>query len=272
MKPKRRKRGAFSLPAIRRREIERHALHVGAADTEDLWRWLVAWCWHNDQNVRDPVGALQLAAERMGSTLTEAEAIAVLEQADDMRQQRAADRLAWFLGVTYPQRQRLGITTIGSTDINKRTRAALRKRRRRLYHEHRRRSRGVRPRADYEANSLSRAKPWEAEGMSRRTWYRRRGTSPKPAIPPLKSGGTNGTSPKPVIFLSAEHTLVPPERKQGGFRGGAWGEGHGAPSPTFLALEGGILLTRRWIAACEKTCGLRHNGPLSTDVRREAAE
>jgi hypothetical protein len=237
-----------------------------------LWRWLVAWCWHNDQNVRDPVGALQLAAERMGGTLTEAEAIAVLEQADDMRQQRAADRLAWFLGVTYPQRQKLGITTIGSTDINKRTRAALRKRRRRLYHEHRRRSRGVRPRADYEANSLSRAKPWEAEGMSRRTWYRRRGTSPKPAIPPLKSGGTNGTSPKPVIFLSAEHTLVPPERKQGGFRGGAWGEGHGAPSPTFLALEGGILLTRRWIAACEKTCGLRHNGPLSTDVRREAAE
>ena len=55
MKSKRRKQGAFSLPAIRRREIERHALHVGAADTEDLWRWLVAWCWHNDQNARDPV-------------------------------------------------------------------------------------------------------------------------------------------------------------------------------------------------------------------------
>ena len=202
MKPKRRKRGAFSLPTMRRREIERHALHVGAADTEDLWRWLVAWCWHNDQNVRDPVGALQLAAERMGGALTEAEAIAVLEQADDMRQQRAADRLAWFLGVTYPQRQKLGITTIGSTDINERTRAALRKRRRRLYHEHRRRSRGVRPRADYEANSLSRAKPWEAEGMSRRTWYRRRGTSPKPAIPPLKSDGTNGNESMPMRIAS----------------------------------------------------------------------
>lgn len=28
------------------------------------------------------------------------------------------------------------------------------------------------PRADYLANSISRAKPWEALGMSRATWYR----------------------------------------------------------------------------------------------------
>lgn len=29
------------------------------------------------------------------------------------------------------------------------------------------------PRAEYEARSISRARPWEAEGISRRTWYRR---------------------------------------------------------------------------------------------------
>jgi len=98
MKPKRRKRGAFGLPAIRRGEIERHALHVGAADTEDFWRWLVAWCWHNEQNTRDRTGALQLAAERMGGSISEAEAEAILERADGMRQQRTADRLARFLG------------------------------------------------------------------------------------------------------------------------------------------------------------------------------
>lgn len=28
------------------------------------------------------------------------------------------------------------------------------------------------PRADYEAKSLTRAKPWEGLGMSRATWYR----------------------------------------------------------------------------------------------------
>jgi hypothetical protein len=30
------------------------------------------------------------------------------------------------------------------------------------------------PRAEYEAQSLARSKPWEAEGISRMTWYRRR--------------------------------------------------------------------------------------------------
>lgn len=29
------------------------------------------------------------------------------------------------------------------------------------------------PRADYEANAISRAKPWEALEMSRATWYRK---------------------------------------------------------------------------------------------------
>ena len=77
----RRKQGAFSLSAVRRAEIERHARYVGAADTEDFWRWLVAWSWHNGQNNRDPAGALQLAAERMGSVLTHAEAVATLERA-----------------------------------------------------------------------------------------------------------------------------------------------------------------------------------------------
>jgi hypothetical protein len=33
--------------------------------------------------------------------------------------------------------------------------------------------RGMKTRAEYEANSLSRTKPWVAEGISRRTWYRR---------------------------------------------------------------------------------------------------
>lgn len=37
------------------------------------------------------------------------------------------------------------------------------------------------PREEYEANSISRAKPWEALGMSRATWYRKG----KPSAPVL---------------------------------------------------------------------------------------
>ena len=40
------------------------------------------------------------------------------------------------------------------------------------------------PRAEYEAKSISRAKPWEALGMSRATWYRRG----KPMAPPEGAG------------------------------------------------------------------------------------
>ena len=36
--------------------------------------------------------------------------------------------------------------------------------------------------------------------------------------------------------------------------------------------ENGVLFTKRWIAGREKTCGLRHNRLLSTDLRQEAAD
>lgn len=121
----RQERATFSLAAVRRREVERHARHVGAADTEDFWRWLVAWSWHN-RDSRDNAGALVLAAERMGGTLSGDEAVKALDQADDMPQHRSADRLARFLGVTFPQRQVLGIKTIGAIDLNRRARLFLR--------------------------------------------------------------------------------------------------------------------------------------------------
>jgi hypothetical protein len=60
---------------------------------------------------------------------------------------------------------------------------------------------------------------------------------------------------------------VPPESKQGDSRAGVCLKStEQTPSPTSL------LLTRRWMAAREKACGLRHNGPLSRDLCHEAAE
>lgn len=37
------------------------------------------------------------------------------------------------------------------------------------------------PRAEYEANSISRAKPWDSMGISRRTWYRHGKPTPEKA-------------------------------------------------------------------------------------------
>jgi hypothetical protein len=163
----------FDFCAKRRREIVLHARYVGAADTEDLSRWLIAWVWHN-RKAKDQIWSLMECAKNMGRKITEAEASAITEEASITRKHLSADNLARFLGVTFEQRQRLGLTTIGSVNVKKRARRELRRRNNRLAKEAKRRAKGMRSRAEYEGNSLSATRPWEAMNMSRRTWERRR--------------------------------------------------------------------------------------------------
>jgi hypothetical protein len=92
------------------------------------------------------------------------------------------DKIAVRLHVSYEERQRLKLVTIGSFDVNKAGRTRLRKERQRLRDRIRaaaeRAARGAVPRAQYLlAHSLSRTRPWEAEGISRSTWERRRKTA-----------------------------------------------------------------------------------------------
>src|SRR5690606_8887235 len=67
--------------------------------------------------------------------------------------------------------------TIGACDVSDAGRAVLamnaKRERDRQRSEKKRRAQGATVRAEYEAKSLSATKPWEAEGISRRTWYRR---------------------------------------------------------------------------------------------------
>jgi hypothetical protein len=77
-----------------------------------------------------------------------------------------ADTLGRRLGLLDGVRTLLGITTIGAIDVPK----AERERRRREQWNAKRRKQ---TRDEYEAKSLSKTKPWETEGVSRPTWYRR---------------------------------------------------------------------------------------------------
>lgn len=85
-----------------------------------------------------------------------------------------ADTLAWHYHITKEERRMIGLTTIGAVDHQKAARTRRRKERDRQRKAAARRAAGAKPRADYLAASAERAKPWEAEGISRRTWYRRR--------------------------------------------------------------------------------------------------
>jgi hypothetical protein len=85
-----------------------------------------------------------------------------------------ADTLGARLGLREVERARLRIRTIGAIDLSKAERLARRRDRQRRNRAQLRRTNGVRPRAIYEATSATRRRPWEALGISRRTWERRR--------------------------------------------------------------------------------------------------
>src|SRR5215468_6079200 len=96
----------FCPAAKRRREIVKHALYVGAADTEDFDRWLISWAQHNPRS-KDPIGALMMAADRMGGAISEDGARAILTEAKAGPRCHKADDVGRWLGVTYAVRQRL---------------------------------------------------------------------------------------------------------------------------------------------------------------------
>lgn len=89
-----------------------------------------------------------------------------------------ADPLGGRLNLVDVERQKLGITTIGAIDVDKAQRLERRKQKDRERKERRRRTDGAKPRAQYEAQSLSRIKPWEVLGMKRAKWYRMGRPSP----------------------------------------------------------------------------------------------
>jgi hypothetical protein len=164
----------FDLAAARRMEIERFARAIDAADSDDFRSLLIAWQWHNVGS-KDPVGALVMAAKRMGGAISEKEAEHVIDEANTVPARRGADALGRFLRLSDDARTALQICTIGSFDVSKRQRAARRRRRDRARKEIQRRDAGAKPRAEFlAANTTSRLQPWKAAGISRRTWYYRR--------------------------------------------------------------------------------------------------
>jgi hypothetical protein len=167
------KSNGFDMPAARRAAIEQFARAIGVAGTDDFPPFLIAWYWHNP-NSKDPTGALMEAARRMHGTITEQRAEVIIEEADSRPKIQDRDQLAKYLGLTYAMRKKLDIRVIGACDVGARARKAIQKQERRKREALRRRAKGAKTRADFLANSFSRLQPWKSEGISERTWRRRR--------------------------------------------------------------------------------------------------
>jgi hypothetical protein len=79
-----------------------------------------------------------------------------------------------MLDITADERWRCRITTMDPIDETRAERRSFQRQSDRERKQRERRAKGVTPRAEWEAKSLSRTKPWLALGISRRTWERRR--------------------------------------------------------------------------------------------------
>jgi hypothetical protein len=103
-----------------------------------------------------------------------ADAQAIIDEVEAYPRKWRSATLGRLLNFTGKEWRRLRIRTIAPVDMS----ADERRYYSRLLSNGRRRIKrkrdGVTPRAEYETTSLSRTKPWVAEGVSRRTWERRR--------------------------------------------------------------------------------------------------
>ncbi len=180
-------RGGYDIRRRRRREIEALVQDNGAAETDDYPRYLVLWAQALPENADRMIGSLRNASRRMWHEITEDEARDIIEEARSTSRPRTPDGWARALGLTYARRQRIGVTTIGSIDVTKRQRTHLRKLRERERHRQRRQALGATPRTQ----SLSALKPWAAEGISRRTWERRRRADANSNVAIVRDANTN---------------------------------------------------------------------------------
>ena len=100
------------------------------------------------------------------------------------RYQRAqtGEEIGKLLGLTNAERQGLKLWRFMPIDATREEIEAQRKARRRENRRAKMRAKNVRPREVYLAELKSRPKPWEAEGISRRTYYRRVAQASVPTI------------------------------------------------------------------------------------------
>jgi hypothetical protein len=173
-KYKRRKREPFNRPAIRVAELRR--LFVGRygqmLPDDDAGRddaWIMA---HHLAHLTNPERRIASWIELQAPWMASAEAEALIAKVMAKPLRWRADRLAARLNLHEAERRRLRITTIGAVDVDRAERVKRRRERDRTVKAATRRTQGAKPRTNYEAHSISRTKPWEALGISRRTWYR----------------------------------------------------------------------------------------------------
>ena len=169
--------------------------------------------------------------------MDEAAAARLIDQIGAFPQKWRAGTLGQKLNFTGAEWRALRLRTIAPVDMTKQERAAFSQALARRRRQAKRRAKGKKPRAEWlAAHSARRRRPWEAFGISRRTWYRRG----KPCLP------AGGTSVDTIKILKATTRPVPPSTGMGGADG--WPRGTAASRTAearSLQSESSLELERR---------------------------
>lgn len=109
----------------------------------------------------------------------------------------SADEVARHMAVSLAERGALGLRTIGACDVpaEERKRLAAERKRQRDRDRQRAKRESAKTRAEYVASGKQATKPWEQEGISRRTWYRKHAVAQVVAITSIEGGTRDGLVP-----------------------------------------------------------------------------
>lgn len=191
-----RRRGRPSITVLRIAELSRFFVHRYGAELpdDDAGRDDAAILLHHlVQLVGDPVARATAWANTRAPWLQGDELAAAIDAALASRRSHKANELGALLGLTDVERTKLAIRTIGPCDMTRRQRTIRCKERKREADRQRRRDRGALPRSEYERKAAERARPWNAEGLSRRQWYRNAARQRD-----INARQTDGTGPRIV--------------------------------------------------------------------------
>jgi hypothetical protein len=126
----------------------------------------------NIAKIPDPV--LKASAVKWAPWLDDTELEEIIVRVFKKPLRWKAAKLGKLIKLTNEERERLKIKTIEAFDVTPRDRREENKRKDREYRAAKRRKEGVTSRDQYLAKSLAKTAPWEAEGITRRSWERRR--------------------------------------------------------------------------------------------------
>lgn len=171
------RRGKIGMSTLRTAELNRLFTHRYSGEIlpdDDAGRGDVRVMLHTLGRRSDPIARIDTWLGSRAPWFAGEERDSLVQAVMENPLRWRADTLGRLLGLTTAERAMLKIRTIGPIDST----AAERKEARRIKSvEHKRairRATGKPLRADQLHNSISAQAPWTAQGISERTWYRRR--------------------------------------------------------------------------------------------------